>query len=95
MKKFAIEYQLDGKDWFYLDLFLVKAKQSITNLLIDRRQTKTKLILSSVMEKVDLEGGEVIAKEAAFHSKTEVNVESTNSNEWFSKIKETVFESLA
>ena len=33
------------------------------------------------MEMVDLNGGEVIVKEAEFHSKTEVNLESTNSNE--------------
>ena len=46
------------------------------------------------MEKVDLKCGEVIAKEAAFHCKTEVNLESTNSNELFSKTKETVLESL-
>ena len=37
----------------------------------------------------------MIAKEAAFHSKTEVNLESTNSKELFSKLKETVLESLA
>ena len=37
----------------------------------------------------------MIAKEAAFHSKTEVNLESTNSNELFSKMKETVLEFLA
>ena len=48
-----------------------------------------------MMEKVDLKSGEVIAKEAAFHSKTEVDLESTNSNELFSKMKETVLESLA
>ena len=42
-----------------------------------------------------LKSGEVIAKEAAFHSKTEVNLESTNSNELFSKMKETVLKSLA
>ena len=47
-----------------------------------------------MMEKVYLNSGEVIAKEAAFYSKTEVNLESTNSNELFSKMKETVFESL-
>ena len=47
------------------------------------------------MKKVDLKSGEVISKEAAFHSKTEVNLESTNSNELFSKLKETVWESLA
>ena len=48
-----------------------------------------------MMEKVDLKSGEVIATEAAFHSKTEVNLESTNSNELFSKMKEIVLESLA
>ena len=41
------------------------------------------------MEKVDLKSGEVIVKEAAFHSKTEVNLESTDSTELFSKMKET------
>ena len=48
-----------------------------------------------MMEKVDLKSGEVIATEAAFHSKTKVNLESTNSNELFLKMKETVLESLA
>ena len=36
-----------------------------------------------------------MAKEAAFHSKTEVNLENTDSKELFSKMKETVLESLA
>ena len=48
-----------------------------------------------MMEKVDLKSGEVIAKEAAFHSKTVVKLENTYSNELFSKMKETVLESLA
>ena len=48
-----------------------------------------------MMEKVDLKSGEVIVKESAFHSKTGVNLESTDSNELFSKMKETVLESLA
>ena len=46
------------------------------------------------MEKVDLKRGEVIVKDAAFHSKTELNLESTNSKELFSKMKETVMDSL-
>ena len=40
-----------------------------------------------MMEKGHLKSGEVIAKEAAFHSKTEVNLESTNCNELLSKRK--------
>ena len=47
-----------------------------------------------MMEKADLKSGEVIVKEVAFHSETEDNLESTDSNELFSKIKETVLESL-
>ena len=47
------------------------------------------------MEKDGLKSGEVNAKEAAFHSKTEDNLESTKSYELFSKMKETVLESLA
>ena len=72
LKKFAIQYRIDGKDEFYLDLFLVNAKQPISNLLINRRQYKHKLILSCMMKKVDLENGEVVAKEAAFNYITEV-----------------------
>ena len=63
--------------------------------MINTRQTKVKLILSFIMEKVDLKTGEVIAKEAVFHSKTEFNLESTDSNELFSKMKETVLQYLA
>ena len=37
----------------------------------------------------------MITKEAAFHSKTEDSFESIDSNELFSKMKETVLESLA
>ena len=75
MKKFAIQYRIDGKDWIHPDLFLDNAKQYITNQLIDSRQTKDNLILSSMMEKVALKSGEVIAKEAAFHSKTEIHLQ--------------------
>ena len=63
--------------------------------MINTRQTKVKLIHSCMMEKVDLKSGEVIAKETVFHSKTEVNLESTDSNELFSKMKEVVLGSLA
>ena len=48
-----------------------------------------------MMEKVALKSGVVIAKEATFHSKTEVNFESTDSNEFGSKMTETALESLA
>ena len=60
-KKFAIQYRVDGKDWIDPDLFLLNSKQPITNLMTIPRQTKVKLILSCMIEKVDLKNGEVIA----------------------------------
>ena len=73
LKKFEIQYRIDRKNWIDPHLFLDNAKQSITNILIVRRQTKVKLILSWMVE-VDLTNGEVIVKAAAFHSKTEINL---------------------
>ena len=70
---------------------MLNSKQPITNLMINTRQTKVKLILSCMIEKVDLKSREVIVREAAFHSKTEVNLESSNSNELFSKNEKKCF----
>ena len=78
LKKFAIQYRKDENDGFNPDLYLVNARKPITNLRINRRQTKLKLILSCMIENVDLKCGEVIAKVAEFHSETEVNLENTN-----------------
>ena len=87
LKNFAIQYQIKGLNGDDSESFLLNSKLPISNLMISTRKTKVKLILSCMMEKVDLKSGEVIAKGAAFHSKTEVNLESTNSNELFSKMK--------
>ena len=45
---------------------MLNSKQPITNLMINTRQTKVKLILSCMMEKVDLKSDEVIVKEQDF-----------------------------
>ena len=95
LKNFAIQYGIKGSNGYDPKSFLLYAKQLITHHVINTRQTKVKLILSCMMEKVDLKTGEVIAKEAAFHSKTEVNLENTDSNELFSKMNETILKSLA
>ena len=80
LNNFAIQYRIKGSNGYDPESFLLNSKEPITNLMINTRRTKVKLNLSCMMEKVDLKSGEVIAKEAAFHSKTEVNLENTNSN---------------
>ena len=49
LKKFAIQYRINRKYWIDPDLFSDNAKQSITSLLMNRRQTKVKFILSCMM----------------------------------------------
>ena len=71
LKNFAIQHEIKGLNGYDPESFLLNSKQPITNLIINTQQTKVKLILSCMMEKVDLKSGEVIAKEAVFHSKTE------------------------
>ena len=93
LKNLAIQHKIKGLNGYDPESFPLNSKQPIKNLMINTRLTKVKLILSCMMEKVDLKSGEVIAKEAEFHSKTEVNLENTN--ESFLKMKETVLESLA
>ena len=86
LKNFAIQYRIKGSNGYSPESFLLNSNQPITNLMINTRQTKVKLILSCMMEKFDLKSGELIAKEAAFHYKAEVNLESTFCNELFSKM---------
>ena len=95
LKKFAVQYRIDGSNRYDPESLLLNSKQPITNRMTNSRQTKIKMILSCMMEKVDLKSGEVIAKEAAFNPKIEVNLESTDCNELLSKMKQTVLESLA
>ena len=80
LKNFAIQYQIKGLNRYDPESFLLNSEQPITKLIINTSQTKVKLFLSCMMEKVDLKSGEVIVKEAAFHSKTEVNLERIDSS---------------
>ena len=60
LKNFTNQYRIKGSNGNYPASFLLNFKQPITNLMINTRQTKLKLILSCMMEKVDVKSGEVI-----------------------------------
>ena len=75
LRNFAIQYQIKELNGYDPESFLLNSKLPITNLMINTRQTKVKLILSCMMEKVDIKSRKVIAKDAAFHFKTEINLE--------------------
>ena len=61
LKNFAIKYRIKGSNGCDPESFLLNSMQPITNFMKNTRQTKVKLILSCMMEKVDLKSGEVIA----------------------------------
>ena len=54
LKSFVIQYQIKGSNGYDPDLFLFNSKLPITNLMINTQQAKVKLILSCMIEKVDL-----------------------------------------
>ena len=66
LRNFAIQCRVEGINGYDPESFLLNSKQPITNLMISTRQTKVKLILSCMMEKVDLKSVEVIAKRQHF-----------------------------
>ena len=54
LKTFAMQYRIKGSIGRDPKSFLLNSKQPMTNLMINTRQTKVKLIRSCMMEEVDL-----------------------------------------
>jgi len=88
LQAFAKEYMITGRDGYDPDSFMDAAKETVINLLENNPQTKVKLILKCIMERTEIKTGEVIAKEAAFSSEKEVNLESTDADEIYAERKE-------
>ena len=53
LKNFTIQYRIKVSNGYDPESFLLNSKEPITKLIINTRQTKVKLILSCMMEKVD------------------------------------------
>ena len=66
LKNFANQYRIKGSNGCDSESFLLNSKQPITNLMINTRQPKVKLIPSCMLEKVDLKSGELIDKDQHF-----------------------------
>ncbi|KAG1651863.1 hypothetical protein GQR58_026696 [Nymphon striatum] len=95
LKKFTMQYRIEGKDGYDPTSFLNFVKLKATNLLRNNRGTKVKMILRCNMEKTNIATGDTITDPAAFHSKVEVNLKSTDVNDLYNKKVDNVLESLA
>ena len=92
--EFVKEYVITSRDGYDPDSFMDAAKETVINLLENDRQTKVKMILKCIMERTEIKTGEVIVKDAAFHSEQEVCLEGTDTGEMYMKMKDRVIENL-
>ena len=91
LRNFAKVYTIDGKDGFDPRSFMDGARENITGLLRNKRNTKVKLILKCYM----ISERDNLIKDFPFHSEIEINVEGTNENEIYTTMTDTILERIA
>ena len=91
LRNFANMYTIDGKDGFDPQSFMDGARENITRLLRNNRNTKVKLILKCYM----ISERDNLIKDFPFHSGIEINVEGTNVNEIYTTMTDTILERIA
>ena len=91
LRNFANMYTIDGKDGFDPQSFMDGARENITGLLRNNRNTKVKLILKCYM----ISERDNLIKDFPFHSGIEINVEGTNVNEIYTTMTDTILERIA
>ena len=91
LRNFANVYTIDGKDGFDPQSFMDGARENITGLLRNNRNTKVKLILKCYM----ISERDNLIKDFPFQSGIEINVEGTNVNEIYTTMTDTILERIA
>ena len=95
IKGFAKQYTIDGMEGVDAMAFLNTVRPQIISLLSKNLMTKINMVLTCVMERVDMKSGEVITAEAPFVSKTEVILEGTDVSELYVRTTDKILESMA
>ena len=91
LRKFAKVYTIDGKLGYDAKSFLDGARENMTKVLRDNRNTRVKLIFKCYME--FLTTNEI--KPADFHSNIEVNLDGTDVKELYDTMVERILEKIA
>ena len=91
LKNFANVYTIDGKDGFDPQSFIDGARENMTGLLRNNRNTKVKLILKCYM----ISERDNLIRDFPFHSEIEINVEGTDENEIYITMTDTILERIA
>ena len=91
LRNFAKVYTIDGKLGYDAKSFLDGARENMTKVLRDNRNTKVKFILKCYME--FLTTNEI--NPADFHSNIEINLDGTNEKELYDTMVESILEKIA
>ena len=91
LRNFANVYTIDGKDRFDPQSFIDGARENMTGLLRNNRNTKVKLILNCYM----ISERDNLIKDFPFHSEIEINLEGTDENEIYITMTDTILERIA
>ena len=91
LRNFAYVYTVDGKEGFDPQSFMDGARENMTELLRNNRNTKVKLILKCYM----ISERDNLIKDFPFHSEIEINVEGTDENEIYITMTDTILERIA
>ena len=95
LRGFAKQYKIEGQGRLCPERFLTKVKANVTEVFKSNPSTKVKLILNCIMEKQDIQSGNMTYSPAHFHSYIEVNLEGTDVNDMYNKMSSQIFESIA
>ena len=94
LRNFARVYTIDGIEGFDARSFLNSARENITRVLWEKRETKVKLIFKCYMirERPD---EEIIIRPFNFHSNIEVNLKGTDEDDIYIIMTERILEKMA
>jgi len=95
VKNFAKQYTIDGEEGIDVNTFLKTVQPQVINLLETNRGVKFNVVLTCVMERVDMKTGQVTRTDAPFVSRTEVNLAATDVTELYQNASDKIKESMA
>jgi len=95
LKGFAKQYNIDKVDGIDAVSFLSRATPQVLGFLARNRMNKIKMVLTCIMERIDISFGENITNVAPFRSKTEIVLSGADVDEIYKKVTEKCLESMA
>ena len=94
LRNFARVYTVDGMEGYDARSFLDSARENITTVLRENRETKVKLIFKCNMKRLS-NLGETVIKPANFHSDNHIDLDGTDEDDIYIIMTERILEKMA